>query len=157
MGGVKIVPWTDQLAEELHKLAKRRFPTRRVRMGGVDDTWSADLVDMQSFSKYNDGIKYLFNIIDVFSKYAWSIALIDKTGNNIFRAFDTIPKRKPSRLWVDRGGEFYNRTLDLWIEDNGIERYSTYNEEKAMVVRRYNRTLKTTVLEYMSPTTPIST
>ena len=60
--------WTDQLAEELHRPIKRRFPTRRVLVGGVDNTWSADLVDMQSFSKYIDGFKYLLNVIDVFSK-----------------------------------------------------------------------------------------
>ena len=104
---------------------------------------------MQSFSKYNDGIKYLLNIFDVFSKYAWSILLIDKTGKNIVRAFDTIPKRKPSRVWVDRGGEFYNRTMDHWLEDNGIERYSTYNEGKAVVLERFNQTLKTRMWKYM--------
>ena len=91
-------------------------------VGGVDDTWSADLVDMQSFSKHNDGVKYLLNVIDVFSKYAWSVPLIDKTGKNVIRAFDTIVgKRKPSKMWVDRGGEFYNRAMDRWLEENGIE------------------------------------
>ena len=102
---VKKVAWTDQPAEKLHKPIKRRFPTRRVRVGGVDDTWSADLVDMQSFSKCNDGVKYLLNVIDVFSKYAWSIPLHDKTGKAIVKALDSI-KERPRNLWVDRGGEF---------------------------------------------------
>ena len=129
LGFGKKASWTDQLTEELHKPIKRRFPTRRVIVGGVDDTWSADLVDMQSFSKHNDGVKYLLNVIDVFSKYAWSVPLIDKTGKSMNRAFDTIVgKRKPSKVWVDRSGEFYNRTMDRWLEENGIERYSTYNE-----------------------------
>ena len=78
MGLGKKVLWTDRIAEELHKPAKRRFSTRGVRVGGVDDMWSADLVDMKSFSKYNDGVKYLLNVIYVFSKYAWSIPLRDK-------------------------------------------------------------------------------
>ena len=150
----KKVVWSDLLAEELHKPIKRRFPTRRVIVGGVDDTWSADLVDMQSFSKHNDGVKYLLNVIDVFSKYAWSVPLIDKTGKSMTRAFDTIVgKRKPSKLWVDRGGEFYNRAMDRWLEENGIERYSTYNEGKAVVVERFNRTLKTRMWKYMSANT----
>ena len=72
-------------------------------VGGVDDTWSADLVDMQSFSKHNDGVKYLLNVIDVFSKYARSVPLIDKTSKSMIRAFNTIVgKRKPSKIWVDR-------------------------------------------------------
>ena len=69
-------------------------------------------VDMQSFSTYNDKIKYLLNIINVFSKYAWFIPLLDKTSKNIVRAFETMLKRKPGRLLVDRGGKIYNRTMD---------------------------------------------
>ena len=106
---------------------------------------------MKSFSKHNGGVKYLLNVIDVFSKYAWSVPLIDKTGKSMTRAFETIvEKRKPSKMWVDRGGEFYNRTMDRWLEENGIERYSTYNEGKAVVVERFNRTLKTRMWKYMS-------
>ena len=52
--------------------------------------------------------------------------------DSIVRAFEMIPKRKPSRLWVDRGGEFYYRNMDRWLEDNGIKRYSTYNESKVV-------------------------
>lgn len=116
---------------------------------GIDNIWSADLVDMQSFSKYNDGIKYLMTVIDVFSKYAWAIPLHDKTGKSIVEALETI-KRKPMSLWVDRGGEFYNRIVDGWLKENGVHRYSTYNEGKAVVVERFNRTLKTRMWKYFS-------
>ena len=50
---------------------------------------------------------------------------------------------------MDRSGGFYNRTMDRWLEDNGIERYFTYNEDKAVVVERFNRTLKTRLQKYM--------
>ena len=53
-------------------------------------------------------------------------------------------------MWVDRGSEFYNRTMDRWLEENGVERYSTYNEGKAVVVERFNRTLKTRMWKYLS-------
>ena len=86
--------WTDHLAEELHKPMKRRFSTRCVIVGGVDDTWSADLVDMQSFSKYNDGSSHVsLNVIDMFSKYAWSIPLHDKTAKAIVVALEAISKK----------------------------------------------------------------
>ena len=39
----------------------------KVLVDGIDDIWSADLVDMQSISKHNKGFKY---VIDVLSKYA---------------------------------------------------------------------------------------
>ena len=88
---------------------------------GIDEIWSADLVDMQALSKWNKGIKYLLNIIDVFSKYALSVQLKDKTGKSITVAFEHVVKssnRKSDKLWVDQGSEFYNRTFDKWLEDN---------------------------------------
>ena len=42
---------------------------------GIDDIWAADLVEMQKFSKWNKGLKYLIMVIDVFSKYGWIRAL----------------------------------------------------------------------------------
>ena len=61
--------WKEQLADELHKPVKRKFKRRRVIANGVDDIWSADLVNMQWSSRENKGFKYLLNVIDVFSKY----------------------------------------------------------------------------------------
>jgi len=51
--------WTDQLAEELHKPVTRKFRRRKVYVNGIDKIWAADLVDMQSFSMYNKGVKYI--------------------------------------------------------------------------------------------------
>ena len=54
----------------------------------------------------------MLNIIDVFSKYAWSIPLKDKTGETTLDAFKIIVKqsaRKPKFIWVDEGKEFFNR------------------------------------------------
>jgi len=88
----------------LHKPIRRKFARRRVTVNGVDNIWSADLVDMQALAKYNDGVKYLLNVIDVFSKYAWSVPLKDKTGK--FEAIIKSCGRQPDMLWVDRGSEF---------------------------------------------------
>ena len=66
---------------------------------------------MQSLSKYNKGIKYLLCTIDLFSKYAWVIPIKDKKGVTITNAFQKILKkfnRKPNKIWVDKGSEFYN-------------------------------------------------
>jgi len=39
---------------------------RKVIVKGIDKIWAADLIDMQAFAEYNDGVKYLLSIIDVF-------------------------------------------------------------------------------------------
>ena len=77
-----------------------------------DSIWGVDLADMQSLSRYNKGFKYLLCAIDLFSKYAWVIPIKDKKGTSIVNAFKKIIlKRKPNKIWVDQGSEFYNNTF----------------------------------------------
>ena len=68
---------------------------------------------MQSLSKYNEGIKYLLCVIDLFSKYAGVIPMKDKKGTSIVNAFKKIisRRRKPNKIWVDQGSEFYNKSF----------------------------------------------
>ena len=72
----------------------------------------ADLADMQLISKFNKGIHFLLCVIDIFCKYAWVIPLKDKEGitiTNAFKFFFDKSNRKPNKIWVDKGSEFYNR------------------------------------------------
>jgi len=57
-----------------------------VYVNGINKIWAAGLVDMQSFSKFNRGVKYLLTVIDVFSKFGWMILLKDKTGVSVSKA-----------------------------------------------------------------------
>ena len=59
------------IATELHKPIRHKFKKRRVVVLNIDSIWSADLKDMQSFSKQNKHYKYLLNVIDLFSRYAF--------------------------------------------------------------------------------------
>ena len=81
----------------------------------MDDIWSCDLVEIQDWSKENKGFRYVLNVVDVFSKCAWSIPLKDKTGKTVLEAFNDIVKssnRKPKHIWVNRCREFYNGIMD---------------------------------------------
>ena len=107
---------------------------------------------MQSLSKYNKGIKYLLCAIDLFSKYAWVIPLKDKKGTSIVNAFQKIISegRKPNKIWVDQGSEFYNKSFKDFLKINNIEMYSTCNEGKSVVAERFIRTIKTKIHKYMT-------
>jgi hypothetical protein len=106
---------------------------------------------MKEFASNNKGTKFLLNVIDLFSKYAWSVPLKDKTGESIVKAFDKITTiRKPNKLWVDKGKEFYNKTFDKWLKTNNISLYSTFNEGKAVVIERFNRTMKARMWKYFT-------
>ena len=59
-------------------------------------------------------------------QYAWAIPLKEKKGVTITNAFQKnldVSNRKPSKIWVDKGSEFYNSAMKSWLQDNKIEIY----------------------------------
>ena len=90
---------------------------------------------MQLISKFNKGVRFLLRVIDIFSKYA---SLKDKKGVTIANAFQIVlddSKRKPNKIWVDKGSEFYNRSMKSWLRHNYIEMYSIPNEENPLLLK----------------------
>ena len=137
--------WSQQLAEELHKPITRNFRKRRVISYGIDKIRAGDLVEIQKYSKWNKGIKYLMMVIDVFSKYGWIVPLKDKKTESVSSAFDLIfkkSKRKPEKLWTDKGSEFISKHFREFLKKNNIKLYHTENEEKSRIVERWNKTMK---------------
>ena len=141
------------LANELHKTIIKKSEKRKVYSQFKDNIWEVDLVDIQSLSRKNKGIKYLLCAIDLYSNYAFVIPLKDKKGINVVNALNKIIKqsnRKPNKIWVDQGGEFYNNVFKKWLSDNGIIMHSTYNEGKSVVAERFIRTLKNKLFKHMT-------
>ena len=98
------------------------------------------------------GIRFLLCVIDIFSKYAWVVPLKDKKGVSIVTAFQSILKqsnRKPSKIWVGKGFEFYNASFKRWLQDNDIM-YSTNNEGKSVFAEMFIRMLKNKIYKYMT-------
>ena len=143
------------LADERHKPIIRKFDKRKVYSQFKNNIWRVDLADLQSLSRKNKGIKYLLCAIDLYSKYALVIPLKHEKGISIVNAFNKIIKqsnRKPNKIWVDQGGEFYNNVFEKWLSDNDIIMYSTYNEGKSVVAERFIRTLKNKLYKHMTAT-----
>ncbi len=146
------ISWSDQLANELHKPIKRKFLKRKVYAFNIDNIWAADLVEMGALAKFNKGYKYLLTVIDIFSKYGWIVPLKNKTGKSVAKAFTSIFQqgRVPTRLWTDKGKEFYNDIVKKLLKKHNILLYSTENEEKSSVVERWNRTMKRNMWKYFT-------
>ena len=108
---------------------------------------------MQLISKFNKGFRFLLCVIDIYSKYAWVVPLKYKKGVSIVNVFQSILNnfnRKPNKIWIDKGGEFYNRSMKSWLEKNDIEMYSTHNEGKSVVAERIIREIKNKIYKYMT-------
>ena len=123
----------------------RNFSKRSVISNGIDEIWAVDMVDMQKFSEWNKGVKYLVMVIDLFSKYGWIKPLRDKRSETVSKAFDEMfetSKRKPKILWSDKGSEFISKHFKEFLKKKDIKLYHTENEEKSNVVERWNKTIK---------------
>ena len=117
-GNKNEITQNQQLAEELRKQIIRNF-FKKVYSSFEDNIWGADLVDIQLISKFNKVVWFLLCVIDTYSKYAWIIPLKDKKSVTIANSFQSTlndSKRKPNKIWVDKGSKFYNGSMESWLE-----------------------------------------
>ena len=133
-----------EIAKEIFSPVIKKFDRIKIIPHYKDECWSIDLIDRSSLSKYNKNYKFIFTIIDNHTKYAWAIPLKDKSGKSTTTALKSLiekTKRKPDKIWSDRGKEFYNKTFLDFLKQNEIQIYSTNSDLKAVFVERFNRTL----------------
>ena len=77
----------------------------------------------------------------------------DKKGVSIVDAFPKILKesdRKPIKIWVDKGTEFYNSSFKKWLKDNDSLIYSIHNKGKSFAAEKFIKTLKDKIYKYMT-------
>ena len=81
----------------MHELSRRNFNRNEIYAPEINSLWEADLAFVQDVAKENDGVNYLFVVIDVFSKFLWVRPMKIKTACSLVQAFDSIlsEKRKP--------------------------------------------------------------
>jgi hypothetical protein len=143
-----------QRAYTLHKPARRHFIRNRTYVGKIDKQWQADLADMVGLTRDNGGNRYILTVIDIFSKYAWAVPVKNKDGKSVRDAFKLVlasaEPRTPERLQTDKGKEFFNREFADLMRNNGIQHFASESDQKAAVVERFNRTLKTRIWTYLS-------
>ena len=133
-----------EIAEEIFSPVIKKFQRVQTQTHYKDECCSIDLIDRSSLSKYNKNYKFIFTIIDNHTKYAWAIPLKDKSGKSTTTAFKKLietSKRKPDKIWSDKGKEFYNKTFLDFLKQNEIQIYSTNSDLKTVFVERFNRTL----------------
>ena len=105
------------LAEELQKPIIRK---RKVYSSFIENIWDADLADMQLVSMFNKGFRFLLLIIDIYSKYTRVVPLKDRkriTITNVVKKILDESKRKPNKIWVDKGSELYNRSIKSFFAE----------------------------------------
>ena len=128
------------------KPPRKNYPTNKIVYNHIDKIWSIDLVDMIDYKiSNNKGFRYIFIVIDNFSKYLWAIPLKNKYSQTITNEFSNIlttSKRKPLKLESDRGTEFYNNIFQNLLKSKNIHHYSRYTDKGPSIAERVIRTIR---------------
>ena len=127
-----------------NKSVIKKFKRRKVYARFRDNIWAADLVEMRSLSSFNQNVKYLLCVREIFSENPWVKPLKDKNAKTVLHGFIEVKiivnesKRKPNKLWVDQGKEFLDRFV---LDNNDILLYSTHTKSKSVVAEKFLKTL----------------
>ena len=145
---------TRQQSYTLHKPVKHKFKRNKTIVSGIDHQWQADLADMQALAKENDGYNYLLTCIDVLSRYAWVVPIKSKSAPDMLRAIRELLRvaqpRKPARVQTDKGREFFNSSVRAFLASEQIQHFASNSDQKAALVERFNRTLKTRIWNFFT-------
>ena len=133
----------EDLSQELNKPTIQKFERRKVIVNHINEIHSTDLVDMTQYSKMNRGYKYIFTNIDVFSKIAYAYPIKSKKIQDIKASFQKIFKNnKPKFIWSDKEPAFLSKEMQQFFKDNNVKIYHTNSHLKAVVIERFNRSLR---------------
>ena len=138
---------TKIFIDEIYSTPPRKnFPTNKIVYNHVDEIWSIDLADFSDYKTSNNkGFRYIFIVIDNFSKYLWAIPLKNKNSQTITNEFSkilTTSKRKPLKIESDRGTEFYNSIFQNFLNSKNIQHYSRFTDKGPSIAERVIRTIR---------------
>ena len=124
----------------------RNYSTNKIVYKNIDEIWSIDLADFSDYKiSNNKGYRYIFIVIDNFSKSLWAIPLKNKYSQTITNEFSNIlttSKRKPLKIESDRGSEFFNSIFQKFLKSKNIQHYSRFTDRSPSVAERVIRTIR---------------
>ena len=141
----------EDLSQELNKPTINKFERKKIIVNHINEIHSTDLVNMTQYSKINKGYKYIFTNIDVFSKIAYAFPLKSKNIQDVKPCFQKIFKNnKPKYIWSDKESSFLSKEMQQFFKDNNVKIYHTNSHLKAVVIERFNRSLRELMMKHFT-------
>ena len=132
--------------ESFSKAPLRNYPTNKIVYNHIDEICSIDLADMIHYKiSNNKDYRYIFIIIDNYSKYVWATPLKNKNSKTITDEFSNVlskSKQRPIKLESDRGSEWYNSIFQNFLRSKNIHHYSRFTDKGPAIAERVIRTVR---------------
>lgn len=140
----------NQDSYALQKQVRHRYRSPRVQVAGLNDQADIDLMSVENISKYNDGVKYLLIVIDIFSRFLFVRPLINKKTETVLTAIKDIFKHRHfKKVRSDKGSEFINKQFRKYMKDQDVYFFTTQNVPKANYAERVQRTFRNMMFRMM--------
>ena len=134
------------IEEVYSKPPKEDYSTNKTDVYHIDDIWSLDILDLKDYGPENNrGYRYVLVVVDNFSNFGWAVPLKNKNAQTIKDCFEKIlkiSKREPKLFESDRGKEFFNSILQIFLNNKNIKHYSRNSSLVSVFAERFNRTIK---------------
>ena len=140
---------------QLHKKVIRAKTINPIFPKEPNYYYQIDLIDMSKYYQQNKGFKWIFTIIDLFTKKAYAIPLLNKEGKTVAEALtnwiNTLPK-PPHIIQSDHGSEFINKNMKQVLKLNNIRHQVSlsHQPESQGSIERINGTLKRMIMSYFT-------
>jgi hypothetical protein len=140
----QISDWlSQQEVNQLYSPSKGKAKTFKSSMTTPNKILAMDLVNMEKFQV--KGYKYLFNAIDMSSRFVYSVAMKNKSDAEVLKGFKKIYNQsKPRAVRSDNGSEFINKKFTDYLEKNGIKQIlaEAGKPQSNGMIERANATIK---------------
>ena len=123
----------------------KNYATNKIVYNNIDEIWSIDLADFLDYKTSNNKrFRYIFIIIDNFSKYLWAIPLkkYSQTITNEVSNVLTTSKRTFIKIESDRGMEWYNSVFQNFLKSKNIHHYTRFTDKCPSIAERVVRTVR---------------
>ena len=122
---------------QLHKEIQRKKEYLKTFVGKIAEQIQIDLIDMRKYSKHNEGYNWIITLIDIFSHFAFTIAVKKKSGKDVLNGFVKLMiqfheryGKYPKRVQADEGKEFSNINFNEYLKHKNIKFFSTKSTKK---------------------------
>ena len=142
----------NQETWQLRKRVPKVKTTRPIVANNPREIWAMDLIDMQKYSRWNRGMKYILTIIDIFSKKLFTFPIPEKTGDQVSQKLDQLfAQEKPDKMMSDRGPEFVNQDVENIMRRYNVKQILTrqYTPQSNGNIERVNGTIKNYIFQAM--------
>jgi len=139
------------------KSKKEDYQTIKCPLNSVGCLQS-DLMDISRYSKYNKNYKFILNVIDIQTRYAWAFIIKNKEPKTILPHIKTVVAdirkqypENPLTLTTDYGNE-YKGSITKYLKEQNILHIQTLSKTTLSIAERFNRTMWNFIKQYTSIT-----